>query len=45
MRHTPPSPMPRPVVRTWGADVRAPRRDWLAAGRLGDHGIVFGDGL
>jgi alkanesulfonate monooxygenase SsuD/methylene tetrahydromethanopterin reductase-like flavin-dependent oxidoreductase (luciferase family) len=33
------------VVQTWGTDVRALRRYWRAAERLGYHGIVYGDGL
>jgi alkanesulfonate monooxygenase SsuD/methylene tetrahydromethanopterin reductase-like flavin-dependent oxidoreductase (luciferase family) len=37
--------MPRMVVQTWGTDVRALRRYWRAAERLGYHGIVYGDGL
>ncbi len=37
--------VPRLVVQTWGTDVRALRRYWRAAERLGYHGIVYGDGL
>lgn len=45
MRDALPSLLPRLVVQTWGADVRALRRYWRAADRLGYHGIVYGDGL
>jgi alkanesulfonate monooxygenase SsuD/methylene tetrahydromethanopterin reductase-like flavin-dependent oxidoreductase (luciferase family) len=45
MHQAAPSPLPRMVVQTWGTDVRALRRYWHAAERLGYHGIVYGDGL